>query len=575
MSGNDEYDYFSDGITEEIINALSKIDGLKVTARTSSFAFKNKPVDIRKIGNELGVTNAVEGSIRISKDRIRISTQLTRTDTGFLLWSEKFDRQIDDIFALQDEISVLIAEKIRENFGHIEIEDSLATIHTQNLKAYQWYLKGRQLQLSWNLINMERAIMFYEKSASIDPNYADPLVAIGWCYAIIASWRHVDRIEGLKKAELFVKKGKALNPESYMGHFAKATISFWGNWEFKIGYEELKQCLAVNPYFSEANEALAELYTANGMFDEALQETDHILKINPLSPNHYYTRGNIFYLTKKYDKAIKCFESSLKIDNSFDLSRHLKLACYIFQNNKTNAISFAKTFLSDKYVIIIDQIFNAINNNQQIEFDNFLLSDNENLMVFWDLYYLVYSNKTDIALSKLENHVNNRIGQVINFRFDPFLKPLRTTERYQKLVEVTFKNNHFTASTSSKPSKNSSSFFTSDELSELTTALEKLLKEAKLFLNAEISLRSLAKELGINPNKLSKFINDNLSTNFNELINSYRLNHFKEIAIKPENKHVTLLGLAFDSGFNSKTVFNTYFKKIEGVTPKAWLKSNS
>ncbi len=575
MSDSDEYDYFSDGITEEIINALSKIEGLKVTARTSSFAFKNKPIDIRKIGNELGVTNAVEGSIRISKNRIRISTQLTRTDTGFLLWSEKFDRQIDDIFALQDEISVLIAEKIRENFGHIEIEDSLATIHTQNLKAYQWYLKGRQLQLSWNLINMERAITFYEKSASIDPNYADPLVAIGWCYAIIASWRHVDRIEGLKKAELFVKKGKALNPESYMGHFAKATISFWGNWEFKIGYEELKQCLAVNPYFSEANEALAELYTANGMFDEALQETDHILKINPLSPNHYYTRGNIFFLTKKYDKAIKCFESSLKIDNSFDLSRHLKLACYIFQNNKTSAISFAKTFLSDKYVIIIDQIFNAINNDQQIEFDNFLLSDNENLMVFWDLYYLVYSNKTDVALNKLENHVNNRIGQVINFQFDPFLKPLRTTERYQKLVEVTFQNNHFTASTSSKPSNNSSSFFTNDELSELNTALEKLLKDAKLFLNAEISLRSLAKELGINPNKLSKFINDNLSTNFNELINSYRLNHFKEIAIKPENKHVTLLGLAFDSGFNSKTVFNTYFKKVEGVTPKAWLKSNS
>ncbi len=575
MSGSDEYDYFSDGITEEIINALSKIEGLKVTARTSSFAFKNKPIDIRKIGNELGVTNAVEGSIRISKNRIRISTQLTRTDTGFLLWSEKFDRQIDDIFALQDEISVLIAEKIRENFGHIEIEDSLATIHTQNLKAYQWYLKGRQLQLSWNLINMERAITFYEKSASIDPNYADPLVAIGWCYAIIASWRHVDRIEGLKKAELFVKKGKALNPESYMGHFAKATISFWGNWEFKIGYEELKQCLAVNPYFSEANEALAELYTANGMFDEALQETDHILKINPLSPNHYYTRGNIFFLTKKYDKAIKCFESSLKIDNSFDLSRHLKLACYIFQNNKTSAISFAKTFLSDKYVIIIDQIFNAINNDQQIEFDNFLLSDNENLMVFWDLYYLVYSNKTDVALSKLENHVSNRIGQVINFQFDPFLKPLRTTKRYQKLVEVTFQNNHFTASTSSKPSNNSSSFFTNDELSELNIALEKLLKDAKLFLNAEISLRSLAKELGINPNKLSKFINDNLSTNFNELINSYRLNHFKEIAIKPENKHVTLLGLAFDSGFNSKTVFNTYFKKVEGVTPKAWLKSNS
>ena len=179
MSGDAGYDYFSDGITEEIINALSKVEGLKVTARTSSFAFKDAPTDIRKIGNELGVTNAVEGSIRIAKGRIRISTQLTRTDNGFLLWSEKFDRQLDDVFALQDEISLLIAEKIRENFGHIEIDDSLATIHTQNLKAYQWYLKGRYFQLTWNLVNMENAIKYYKKSASIDPNYADPLVAIG------------------------------------------------------------------------------------------------------------------------------------------------------------------------------------------------------------------------------------------------------------------------------------------------------------------------------------------------------------------------------------------------------------
>jgi len=575
MSGDSGYDYFSDGITEEIINALSKVEGLKVTARTSSFAFKDKPTDIRKIGNELGVTNAVEGSIRIAKDRIRISTQLTRTDNGFLLWSEKFDRQLDDVFALQDEISLLIAEKIRENFGHIEIEDSLATIHTQNLKAYQWYLKGRYFQLTWNLVNMEKAIDYYKKSASIDPNYADPLVAIGWCYGIIASWRHIDREEGLQKANHYLMKGYELNPDSYMGHFAKATISFWGKWEFQKGYQELKQCLEVNPYFGEANEALAELYTANGLFEEALKETDHILKINPLSPNHYYTRGNIFYLQGKYDKAIKCFESSLKIDPSFDLSRHLKLACYIFQKNKLKAISFAKTFLNDKFIVIIEEIFNAINHRQTIEYNEFLLSEGENLMVFWDLYYLIYCGKTEASLDRLESYVENRIGQVINFQYDPFLERLRQTQRYKDLVKRTFAQNQFQGLKTSKPSVSSASTFINNESSQLKTELEGLLQNSKLFLNPEISLRSLSEELGINPNKLSKFINDNLETNFNELVNGYRLNHFKEIAVKPENKYLTLLGLAFDSGFNSKTVFNTFFKKVEGVTPKQWLKNNT
>ena len=326
LSGDDSYEYFSDGITEEIINALSKIDGLKVTARTSAFAFKGKPTDIRLIGNELGVTNAVEGSVRVFKERIRITTQLTRTDNGFLLWSDKFDRKLDDVFALQDEVSLLIADKIRENFGHLEIEDSLSEIQTNNLSAYQWYLKGRYYQLTWNLVNMEKAIGYYERSAQEDPSYAEPLVSIGWCYAIIASWGHIDRNDGLKKANYYVEKGMKMNPNSYLGHFADATISFWGNWEFDKGHAQLMECFEENQYFSEGREALAELYTAIGLFDEALIETEQILKINPLSPNHCYTTGNIHYLRGNYELALVYFEKSLERDPSFDLSR--QQACY-------------------------------------------------------------------------------------------------------------------------------------------------------------------------------------------------------------------------------------------------------
>ncbi len=575
LSGDITYDYFSDGITDEIINALSKVEGLKVTARTSSFAFKDKATDIRIIGNELGVTNAVEGSIRIANNRIRISTQLTRTDNGFLLWSEKFDRELGDVFALQDEISLLIADKIRENFGHIDIDESLATIHTQNLQAYQWFLKGRYYQLTWNLPNIEKAIDYYEKSLNIDTSYADPLVAIGWCYAILASWGHVDRLQGLEKANHYLNRGYQLNTDSYMGHFAKATISFWGNWNFEVGYQELKQCLDVNPYFSEANEAMAELYTANGLFEKALEEIDHSLKINPLSPNHYYTRGNIYYLQGDYNNAISCFESSLKLDNSFDLSRHLKLACLLFQKNENATLAYAKTFLNETTATIVEALFHAINYKTSISYDERLLMKDLNLMVHWDFYYLIHCKKTNVALDRLKSMVEQRIGQIINFQFDPFLEPIRDTTEYRELVIQTFKDINLSGFSKSKLKNSKTPAFSQEELRTLKTELDNLLIEKQPFLSPEVSLRSIAKELAIHPNKLSRFINDSLETNFNEFINRKRLNHFKAIALKPENKHLTLLGLAYDSGFNSKTVFNTFFKKAEGITPKQWLKSNT
>ncbi|SHJ20151.1 helix-turn-helix domain-containing protein [Aquimarina spongiae] len=575
LSGDTSYEYFSDGITEEIINALTKIDGLKVTARTSSFTFKNKPTDIRIIGNELGVTNAVEGSIRIAKERIRISAQLTRTDTGFLLWSEKFDRELNDVFELQDEISLLIADKIRENFGHIEIDETLSTVRTQNLTAYQLYLKGRYFQLTWNLPNIEKAIGFYQKAADFDASYADPVIAIGWCYAINASWGHMDRDDGLKKANEFLDRGLAMNPESYTGYFARATIHFWGNWQFEKGYHDLQSCFKINSHFSEGMEALAELYTAAGFFYRALEQTERILKINPLSPNHYYTQGNIHYLQGDYETALNSFENSLKLDNSFALSRHLKVACLLFLKQKGIMLTYAKSFLNDDFVTMINAIYEAVHHQKIPEYDEALVSENLNLMVYWDFYYLVHCQKTDLALEHFEKMVDERIGQIINFQFDPFLEPIRGTKVFKELRDSVFKGIEATTFSVETSKTDNIPSFTQKESDEFKNELDQVLIGKEAFLWPELSLRSLAEELAIHPNRLSKLINDGLQTNFTELVNGKRLEYFKKIALLPENNHLTLLGLAYESGFNSKTVFNTYFKKVEGMTPKQWLKNNA
>jgi TolB-like protein len=169
MSDDKEQEYFSDGLAEEIINALAQITGLKVTARTSAFAFKGKQEDIRKIAEALGVANVLEGSVRKAGNRIRVTAQLISAADGNHIWSERYDREMADVFAIQDEISQAIAEKLRVR---LSTNRPLVRRHTENLEAYNLYLRGRNHHLKVTPEHMAKAREFYEQAIALDPNYA-------------------------------------------------------------------------------------------------------------------------------------------------------------------------------------------------------------------------------------------------------------------------------------------------------------------------------------------------------------------------------------------------------------------
>ena len=188
MSNDIDNEFFCDGISEEIINALTKIKGLKVTARTSSFTFKNKNIDVRHIGNQLGVTTVLEGSIRKANNRVRITAQLIDTRDGTHFWSKNFDRELIDIFKLQDDISLLIANEIRSNFGHFEIQDHLVKESTISIEAYELFLKGRYNQLEWTPDSIRLAIQYYNKAVTLDKNYAKAYYDNLQCYGLLAAW---------------------------------------------------------------------------------------------------------------------------------------------------------------------------------------------------------------------------------------------------------------------------------------------------------------------------------------------------------------------------------------------------
>nr|WP_261395121.1 helix-turn-helix domain-containing protein [Membranihabitans marinus] len=578
MSADPENEYFSDGITEEIINALTTVKGLKVIARTSSFAFKNKNIDVRTIGDQLGVSTVLEGSVRKAKNRVRITAQLVSTNDGNHFWSKSFDRDLEDIFALQDEISLRIADQIRENFGHLDIQDHLIEAPTQNIEAYKLYLKGRYHHLMWDGPGIANAIERYEQCVAIDPSFALPYFGLAYCYAMAGSWGNNKSL--LQLSEENLSKGFNLNKQSYIGYFSKATLSFWGHWDFIKGHKYFQKAIELNPAYTEAEEGLCELYTAVGYFEKALWHTDNILKINPLSPNHYFTKANIHYLNEDYSKALECIEASLSINPGFTHPIALKQLCLILSKDYETLNDFLNQTPLAERPEECRVLYKLVHPEDKVDLDisrvSLMIKEDSGGSLFpWQLFLLVHLDKHEMALDFLEANIKLRTGQIINFMNIPLLKPLYRYQRFQDLLQAAFRKELLPTDSKQQirvvPPK---TLMSAVEIEMAIEIIEKGMKEEKWFQNPSLSLRELAEKVNINSNKLSWLLNERIGQNFNEYINSLRLENFKENALNPANSHLTLLGLAYESGFNSKSVFNAFFKKTEGMTPKAWLRSN-
>lgn len=572
MSSDPDNEYFSDGITEEIINALTKIDGLKVIARTSSFAFKGKHVDVREIGQQLDVSSVLEGSVRKVQSRVRITAQLINAADGTHYWSKNFDREMEDIFALQDEISLLIANQIRENFGHFNIQEHLVSEPTTNIKAYELFLKGHFYQLKWDAISIAEATKYYEASVQYDPKFARAYYGLVQSYGLLAAWGYMPAEEGfeiaIKNFMIASDLDKSL-PEYGMSFIGR---TFWMEWDFKATYKQLLETLNQHPKYTDGLEAMAELLMSHGYFKQAEEYIQKAMKVDPLSANHYYTLSHINYYQSKFDAALKYVEKALQINPDFVLARELRILCFIWLN-KENEFMEAITETSNREAKTI--YFNVRNKGlntlppETIKSWESIVEDKQQ-MVPYELFALANTEHQQEALELLGKYVAQKRGQLINFRQDPSLQPLQKFDAFHSLHVSNFKlENESDSSVSANNETDTAIPVNDNQLEKLVHFIE----TEQPFLNAQLSLRSLAEMLDLHPNKLSYLINEKTGMNFNEFINQFRLVHFKQLANDPKNAHLTILGMAYESGFNSKTVFNAYFKKAEGTTPGSWIKN--
>ena len=316
MSPDSDNEYFSDGITEEILNALAKVDKLHVTSRTSSFAFKGKNVDIREIGKQLSVKTVLEGSVRKVGNRIRVTSQLIETNSGFHRWSETYDRNIEDIFAVQDEIARTITKKLIDNLTSNDDSKSLVRSATRNMEAYNLYLKSSHFWKKWTPLDIRKSLEYLEQAISLDENFALAYSALSGCYVYLGAFGQMPSSIAYPKGKEYALKALELDNSLPDSHLSIAMVNFF-NWNWEDSYKSFVKTLELNPNNAEAHQYFAYYMMAFGNNKKAVTEAEKALEIDPLSIPVNSSLAETYAHCGMLEMAKEQFLRTLELDSDF------------------------------------------------------------------------------------------------------------------------------------------------------------------------------------------------------------------------------------------------------------------
>jgi serine/threonine protein kinase/tetratricopeptide (TPR) repeat protein len=327
MSPEKDQDYFGEGIAEDIINSLTRIEELHVVARTSSFLFKDSQDDIKEIGRRLGVGAILEGSIRKIENRIRVTVQLIDVESGYHLWSERYDRVMKDMFEIQDEISLSVADKLEVRIGD-EMSGSQARHQTENPDAYCQYLKGR---FFWNMRtgeSLKKAIEFFEEALKIDRNYALAYAGLSDVYRALPDYTSYPPDEARERARELAYKAIEIDNNLAEAHTSLAVI-LNNSFDWEGAGSEFRKAIENNPGYATAHHWFALYHMYQGRFMEAIDEIGVAYSLDPLSLPINRDTGTVYYYAGRHDEAIEALQKTLELDPNFSLVHELLGRVYL------------------------------------------------------------------------------------------------------------------------------------------------------------------------------------------------------------------------------------------------------
>jgi serine/threonine-protein kinase len=437
-SADPENEYFSDGMTEEIINVLGKVPGIQVASCTSSFAFKGKDVDIRQVGQKLGVGTVLEGGVRKVGNRIRVTAQLTDVQNGYTLWTETYDRQLEDVFAIQDEISRAIVEALKLKLVG---EQPLVVPTTTNLEAYTLYLRGRFLCARYSDADLRRAIEVFEEALAKDPGYARAHAGIADSWSRLADdW--VPPSEAYPKAKASALRALELDPSLPEALTALGRVFAWYDWDFAGAERELRKSVELNPSSAETHFVLATTLPALHRLPQAIDEMREALVSDPLSAIYGRFLGRFLVYAGEYDAAIRQSHATLELHPGYAQAQINIGSAYLGLGRPTEALEWYQRAQSQEsavrsYDAFIVRALAALGERDEAEaILQRLERESATQYIRAESLAMGYAavGDADRAFACLERALADRSAGLVFFHVDPGFAPLRGDPRFDALV---------------------------------------------------------------------------------------------------------------------------------------------
>ena len=450
MSPEGDQAYFADGISEEILNVLVKTHSLKVAGRTSSFQFRGRNEDLRKIGEQLGVDHILEGSIRKASNRVRITAQLVTASDGFHLWSESYDRELTDIFAIQDEIARSITDALAIELNLVDTSQSLVQASTSNMEAYDRYLEAKGLIAQ--RYNFPRVIELLNEATKLDPDFAAGWAANAQAHSLSIYYLEVDRDETKNAAEAMALKALEIDPDLSMAHSVLGDI-YRDRYQWMKAQESYLHALSLNPDEIEANEQYTQMLWRASYFDEAFKYSSRATELDPLSWVNLTVHAGLRYASGDRPGGWSDMQRALKIDSNvgrkdFPLRHAIHMS--ISDGNIERAIEFTKTLATSDWSLsggaetkaYYDQLISNLNSREDtLAFlaENLDKSISLGFTSPWatDIIWAAYYGDYELAQKIMEKGtlLDEHLGVLDATWFNyPVINPLRNSAPYKALV---------------------------------------------------------------------------------------------------------------------------------------------
>jgi pentatricopeptide repeat protein len=444
MSNEPEQEYFSDGMAEEIINSLQHLQDLKVAGRTSSFQFKGKNVDLREVGEKLGVATVLEGCVRKQGNRLRITAQLINVEDGFHLWSEKYDRNMDDIFAIQDEIALAITEQLKVTLLGSDRE-KITKPSTQNAEAYELYLKGR-FHINRRGSSIVTGLEHFKQAIALDRTYALAYAGYADALSLYAGYGFIPGKEIMQEAKTAALTAMKLDETLGEAYGALAMVNIAFEWDWKEAEKNYLRAIELNPKYAQNYSLYGMLYLAfvHRKFDEAIEQSHIALKLEPLSAIDHADLAWTLYAAGRFEDALTYAKAGVELDANSFLSQRLAGLSYMQLERYDEAVKTLKHLIkiSNRHQHAINSLIRTYSRKGNLEEARKLMDEIErraNTEYISGAYTglsAAYLGDLEAAIKHLEQAYEYHDTSLLNLTISPDVPALlRNDVRFQNLID--------------------------------------------------------------------------------------------------------------------------------------------